>query len=413
MGKKWDYDVPKEEIWVECLRVLKPGGYLLAFAGTRTQHRMAVRIEDAGFEIRDMIAWVYGSGFPKSLSIGKVIDKLQGNEREVKEERGGAIQKGSVAWSGNDRTEGKGSGFKEKFVDTKGNSQYEGWGTALKPALEPITVARKPLSEKSVAENVLKWGTGGINIDECRVGMTEQDRAEVKAKANKKDTSNNIIKGFGNNTAEFGDWEMSKGRFPANLIHDGSDEVVSLFPETKSGARKGGDAYKLGRYEGQKGALGLKVGAACEASNGSASRFFYCAKASKSERNRDCEGFNDVEPLEFIRTGIDGRGNTYETKPNKNHHPTVKPIKLMEYLVKLISRENQVVLDPFMGSGTTGIACKNLNRRFIGIEIDAGYYDIAYQRIHQEPQPQATQESGQEETQEIPTIQQPKQRSLF
>jgi site-specific DNA-methyltransferase (adenine-specific) len=205
------------------------------------------------------------------------------------------------------------------------------------------------------------------------------------------------------------DIDYNLGRWPANLIHDGSDEVVSLFPNGKSGGGSGFRKRENGFMKGLKPAYLYGI----EPSEGNASRFFYCAKASKSERNRDCEGFNDVEPLEFIRTGIDGRGNTYETKPNKNHHPTVKPIKLMEYLVKLISRENQVVLDPFMGSGTTGIACKSLGRRFIGIEIDAGYYDIAYQRIHQEPQPQATQESGQEEGQEIPTIQQPKQRSLF
>jgi site-specific DNA-methyltransferase (adenine-specific) len=193
------------------------------------------------------------------------------------------------------------------------------------------------------------------------------------------------------------------------LINDGSDEVVSLFPNGKSGGGSGFRKHQNGFLKNAKPSYRDGV----EPSEGNASRFFYCAKASKSERNNGCEGGNDVEAHEFIRTGIDGRGNTYTTKPNKNHHPTVKPIALMEYLVKLVCPVNGVVLDPFMGSGTTGIACKNLGRRFIGIEIDAGYYDIAYQRIHQEPQPQATQESGQEETQEMPTIQQPKQRSLF
>ena len=171
MGKKWDYDVPKVDIWKECLRVLKPGGYLLAFAGTRTQHRMAVNIEDAGFEIRDMIAWVYGSGFPKSLNIGKAVDKLQGNERKVVGKKNGTYadirrdkETGIAELHGGLATEKP----RIEVMETKGTSQWEGWGTALKPALEPITVARKPI-EGTVAENCLKWGVGGINIDGCRV----------------------------------------------------------------------------------------------------------------------------------------------------------------------------------------------------------------------------------------------------
>ncbi len=309
MGKKWDYDVPSVEIWKECLRVLKPGGYLLSFAGTRTQHRMAVNIEDAGFEIRDMIAWVYGSGFPKSLNIGKAVDKLQGNEREVV---GKIAQPGST----NNRI-AMGNGWQEEPDLTKGTSEWEGWGTALKPALEPITVARKPLEEKTVAKNVLKHGTGGINIDGSRVEgvmRTTHKDGNYKGSSQNEFMKLNKIK-----------MDTPNGRFPANLIHDGSDEVVRLFP---------GEDEK------------------------SASRFFYVAKASKSDRN---EGLIEVN--------------------DKNNHPTVKPTKLMQYLVKLVTPKGGKVLDPFMGSGSTGKACMLEGFDFVGIDLDPEYCKIAEARI--------------------------------
>ncbi len=350
MGKKWDYDVPSTEIWGECLRVLKPGGYLLAFAGTRTQHRMAVRIEDAGFEIRDMIAWIYGSGFPKSLNIGKAVDKLQGNEREsVEYKYQNRIPNGrsGLGLSGNDNTQ-----IRTQDGDTKGTSEWEGWGTALKPALEPITVARKPLSEKTVAENCLKWGVGGINIDGCRVESSQEDKDMLEAKSSKNPTG--VKSAFGGGIASKPD---PQGRFPANLIHDGSDEVLGLFPETSSNARKQKTIQgKLGGVTSYK-TLGTGNGFGIDDS-GSAARFFYCAKSSKSERNKG------TEELE-----------------HGNNHATVKPIKLMEYLVKLVSKEGHTVLDPFTGSGTTGIACKNLNRNFIGVERDEEYCKIAEARI--------------------------------
>jgi len=372
MGKKWDYDVPSVEIWQECLRVLKPGGYLLSFAGTRTQHRMAVRIEDAGFEIRDMIAWVYGSGFPKSLNIGKAVDKLQGNEREITGKKEGTyadIRSGSLDASIS------GERKRLEVMNTKGTSEWEGWGTALKPALEPITVARKPLSEKTVAENVLKWGTGGINIDGCRVGATRPGRETLENK------NGMFGLGGGKITAD-----IQGGRFPANLIHDGSDEVVSLFPNSKSTQNKQSDNRK---NKGDSMFIdGVRNPENSYNDSGSASRFFYCAKASKSERNRGCE------ELEEKRSGsmqgnvdggdfLTGSGNPREGK-NRNFHPTVKPIALMEYLVKLVSREGAVVLDPFMGSGTTGVVCKNLKRNFIGIELSPKYIAIAKERLRQE-----------------------------
>ena len=213
MGKKWDYDVPSVDIWKECLRVLKPGGYLLSFAGTRTQHRMAVNIEDAGFEIRDMIAWVYGSGFPKSLNIGKAVDKLQGNEREL---LGTRIKKAGDMTSGNFK---RGGDYPDKeLTDTKGTSEWEGWGTALKPALEPITVARKPLSEKTVAENCLKWGVGGINIDGCRVGTTEQDKYDLEQRQISKGSGVETNINFTGRDLDLKHGVQELGRFPANLI---------------------------------------------------------------------------------------------------------------------------------------------------------------------------------------------------
>ena len=376
MGKKWDYDVPSVEIWQECLRVLKPGGYLLAFAGTRTQHRMAVRIEDAGFEIRDMIAWIYGSGFPKSLNIGKAVDKLQGNEREVlgkSNRHGGGIV-------GNGTSYEVSPGIPDL---TKGTSEWEGWGTALKPALEPITVARKPLSEKTVAENVLKWGTGGINIDESRVG-------NELIPAQKRGNAVNVSFQSGGFTEEH------TGRFPANLIHDGSDEVRECFPDAGKGNGKGAYNYAGREYDNKDTSMfnGDKPQAPSNFNDsGNASRFFksiiYQAKASKSERNKGCEELEEKQKAgaEF-RPNHQEKANNGETgnpfgRWNKvvNNHPTVKPIALMEYLVKLVSKEGATVLDPFMGSGSTGIACKNLGRSFIGVERDEEYIKIAEARI--------------------------------
>jgi DNA modification methylase len=365
MGKKWDYDVPSIEIWGECFRVLKPGGYLLAFAGTRTQHRMAVRIEDAGFEIRDMIAWVYGSGFPKSLNIGKAVDKLQGNEREVvgdnkyKSRRpnpmnGTSYVMNETKWD-----------CTKNLIDTKGTSEWEGWGTALKPALEPITVARKPLSEKTVAENCLKWGTGGINIDECRVGTTggetHKGGFQKEYVGDKVDYENHGV-----------ETDLTpKGRFPANLIHDGSDEVLHCFPDV--------DENELADKSKQQTIFGGLI----EKQMINSSRFFYCAKASKDERNKGCEELEEkIKPLMGEFKNNPGRITPKSSPtPRANHHPTVKPIALMEYLIKLVSREGATVLDPFMGSGTTAVACKQRNRNFIGFEISEEYCKIAEARL--------------------------------
>jgi site-specific DNA-methyltransferase (adenine-specific) len=301
MGKRWDHDVPSEAIWRECLRVLKPGGHLLAFAGTRTQHRMAVRIEDAGFEIRDMIAWVYGTGFPKSLDVSKAIDKGEGIWRG----RAGAQSSPNGAMSGpNYERSEKGNPVTHAAV------QWQGWGTALKPALEPITVARKPLGEKTVAANVLAHGTGAINVDGCRVG-TETITQRLATVVGGKSIG---AKAVGVPQKATGETTQTIGRWPANLIHDGSDETAGLL--------------------------------------GEAARFFYCAKASKKDRD-------------------DG-----------NAHPTVKPTDLMRYLCRLVTPPKGIVLDPFMGSGSTGKAAMLEGFDFIGIEREENYMGIAKARIN-------------------------------
>jgi len=350
MGKKWDYNVPKVEVWKEALRILKPGGYALVACGTRTQHRMAVNLEDAGFEIRDIVAWVYGSGFPKSLNISKSI--------ENKITTGNASKNGFHKLKGKRRSGRIGmydtveeQGFRKVNPDQLGAfdleaqtdeaKKYEGWGTALKPAMELFTLCRKPLSEKTVAENVIKWGTGGINIDGCRVGsdnITTQGGDKFKGEGiyNKYNTCKKT---------------EHIGRFPANLIHDGSEDVTKHFPNTKSKAsmRGVGLTGKTEKIYG-KGNPDFNT-LRGHNDSGSASRFFYCAKASKAERGES------------------------------NNHPTVKPIALMEYLCKLITPIDGIALDPFMGSGTTAIACININRKYIGFEIDKGYYDIIMKRI--------------------------------
>jgi DNA modification methylase len=407
MGKKWDYDVPEVELWKEVYRVLKPGGHILSFAGSRTYHRMAVNIEDAGFEIRDMLGWLYGSGFPKSHNIGKAVDKFGGRilgkevGKIIKEKRkelgystiqlaeigkfygkknhGGTVSNWETG-NGNitpeqfnslikilnlkdnpiienkrqfikkDKNWGKKgniplSAYKD-FDVTKGNSQWEGWGTALKPAHEPIVMARKPFNT-SVAENVLTHGTGGINIDECRVGGKE-------------------------------------GRFPANIIHDGSEEVLEIFPDSKGVVRKPTGKKILDDENGWNQNKMIDSTIRGFNDKGTAARFFYCAKASKAERNMGLDDFEGkyLDPQRKVgsKGGTNPRNRGAESK-RKNYHPTVKPIKLMEYLVRLVTPKEGIVLEPFAGSGTTLIACKQQGFNYIGIEKEQEYCDIAEARL--------------------------------
>ena len=601
MGKKWDYDVPDEVVWRECLRVLKPGGHLLCFAGTRTQHRMAVRIEDAGFEIRDMIAWVYGSGFPKSadvskhldaherktwLNVCKALDKtdqcailetwkrfsktvsnagllftksetatgtntpkngsalasvvLQANHEnrdalaviaelrlseaphitevslpsvlsfaeniimessdhaitaERLQERLGVtiLEQNGIAlgvvrdWQNANITDNlkavealkiwlgdklsskradtvalcaaltgdlkhiilsqsetfrsfdmtrqtdcasainvtimestaaslisfmvntlrskaidKAAGAEREVVGSGGTSgcarqsmaggdfvgawditapatpeaqQWDGWGTALKPAMEPITVARKPLIG-TVAENVLRYGTGAINVDGCRVGefcnttLSGMQRWNDYRHGHEKYLTEQIVK-------------IANGRFPANFIHDGSEEVVGLFPESKDGVavnrNKDGSPYQGNAYGIYRKRASADM---CYGGSGSAARFFYCAKASKADRDEGCEGM-EARFAPTMGNGIGGKEHDPETgTPKRNHHPTVKPTDLMRYLCRLITPPGGIVLDPFMGSGSTGKAAVLEGFNFIGIERELEYIEIAKARIH-------------------------------
>ena len=373
MGKRWDYDVPSTDVWTECLRVLKPGGHLLAFAGTRTQHRMAVRIEDAGFDIRNLIAWVYGSGFPKSLDVSKAIDRKEGAEREVvglKDNKGRAA--GHIACKGLNIDP---AGDPITTPATPAARAWQGWGTALKPALEPITVARKPL-DGTVAENVLAHGTGALNVDGCRVG-TESKRPKIIS--DRRDGNGVYRDGLQGSRSE-GTTQL--GRWPANLIHDGSEEVVGLFPETgpaKAAARGGTNPNPMdwgnGRIDGEQ----VK---GHDDAGGSASRFFYCAKASKADRDAGCEG---LEAVKYSMSGHDsekdGEMGLNRSIERRNHHPTVKPTDLMRYLCRLVTPPGGVVLDPFMGSGSTGRGAILEGFRFIGIEREADYLTIARARI--------------------------------
>ena len=366
MGKRWDYDVPGVEVWAECLRVLKPGGHLLAFAGTRTQHRMAVRIEDGGFEIRDMIAWVYGSGFPKSLDVSKAIDKAAGAEREVVGTKLGlpgyslAPDKGRNVGAGHDGSLGNPDAECSITAPaTDAARKWHGWGTALKPAMEPITVARKPLIG-TVAENVLRHGTGAINVDGCRVGTDGGTRRDGKADA-PNDAGWANMRGHGIS-------ELNAGRWPANLIHDGSDEVVGLFPQQNGvfGARREGGDKSIFSGGGHQQAEKQRIVGGTKDS-GSAARFFYCAKASGENRGNHTKG---ALPLFGI-----------EEEVWRNQHPTVKPTDLMQYLCRLVTPPGGVVLDPFMGSGSTGKAAILEGFRFVGIERDPEYHRIAEARI--------------------------------
>lgn len=375
MGKTWDatgiaYNV---QMWRECLRVLKPGGHLLAFSGSRTYHRMAVAIEDAGFQIRDQIMWVYGSGFPKSLNISKAIDKAAGAERV---ETG--LPNGMNSCLGGSACKCKTDGL--KFSPTKHSANtlpataeaevWDGWGTALKPAHEPIVLARKPL-DGTVANNVLTYGVGGINIDGCRV------EGKLDGDPNRFSTTD-------------GGWAIAhlhnapvvrgEGRFPANFIHDGSDEVLELFPDTKGGTW---NTTKGARHFNNDGEPTGYATSKQDSSTGSAARFFYCAKASKKDRN---EGLDGVEPKReadrIVDDGVGGDNPRNRSNTAKlNHHPTVKPTDLMRYLCRLVTPPNGVILDPFTGSGSTGKAALLEGFNFIGIEQSEEYAAIAKARI--------------------------------
>jgi DNA modification methylase len=348
MGKDWDEDVPSVELWKEIYRVLKPGGYLLSFGSPRTYHRMATKVEDAGFEIRDQIMWVYGSGFPKSHNVGKYIDKVKENVRQViavkKNPKKGMrfkYENDNSGWIAND-----------EIIITKGKSEYEGWGTNLKPAHEPLVMARKPF-KGSVANNILKWNTGGLNIDDSRIGNEIMN----VCKEDKTDPT------------------ISEGRFPANLIFDEEAGKIldqqSVYTKTKSDKN----------FKNFKG-IGKHTPTIDERG---ASRFFYCPKPSTKEREEGLTG----EPIQIKGRDV-GQDNTnvphkLRKTGRKNTHTTVKPIKLMQYLIRLVTPKGGVTIDPYFGSGTSGKSTiREGNYKFIGIEKEKEYFDIAVERCQYE-----------------------------
>lgn len=328
MNHKWDYDVPTVEQWQECLRVLKPGGHILAFGGSRTYHRLVVNVEDAGFEIRDQILWIYGSGFPKSHNL---------------------------------------------------DGEFDGWGTALKPAHEPIVMARKPF-KKTVSANMTEHGTGAINIDSCRIKTDESLSGGAGV----------LLSHQRDGTDPVSCYEQApEGRWPANIIHDGSDVVVSAFPDAKG---QQGDLKETGRSRISQGRYGdmppPKAHVARVESDKSAARFFYCAKVTKKERDEGLERFISISASEMTGGRKDGsvgindpRAGAGRTNGAKNNHPTVKPISLMSYLCRLITPQGGTVLDPWMGSGSTGRAAIEEGFNFIGIDMNPDYVTIASARI--------------------------------
>jgi site-specific DNA-methyltransferase (adenine-specific) len=385
MGKKWDssgiaYSV---ELWQQCLRVLKPGGHLLSFGGTRTYHRVAVAIEDAGFELRDSIAWLYGSGFPKSLDVSKAIDKAAGAEREVV---GDKISPDGIPYSSR-RVNGSGPSIGGNAYGEFGNGgnhitapstpeaqQWQGWGTALKPAFEPVIVARKPI-EGTVANNVLKWGTGGLNIDGSRIG-TETISTHNAPKGS-------FAGGEPDRGSDTSSYKEHTGRWPANII---LDPYTAELLDEQSGDRPGGTfPAKRGQAVNTSFASGQETvgGQRSMGDSGGASRFFYVAKASKRDRNEGLDGLDAQRHSDReLADGVGGdnpRNRTNQAK--QNFHPTVKPTSLMEYLIKLVTPPQGTVLDPFTGSGSTGKAAILQGFDFIGIEMTEEYLPIIEGRL--------------------------------
>jgi len=402
MGKKWDYDVPSQEIFEECLRVLKPGGYLLSFAGSRTYHRMAVRVEDAGFEIRDQIMWIYGSGFPKSLNIGKAVDKKNGVKGDVIGTR--KVTSSDI---------GQKSGWNELNTD-RGDyeyreimNEYAGWGTALKPAHEPIVMARKPLSEKTIVDNVLEWGTGGINIDESRIlttdnlggGATNGSVLDIEGFDRPWMHDEEKMKEFGEKMKQKVEHAQTLGRFPANIIFD--EEAGKILDEQSGISKSTGGRSGNKEGVGQNGIYGQYNGEVRDENPGlgdigGASRFFYCPKTSKIDRNEGLEGFEEKKSRKWRDDKgmkLTGSGNP-RNEMSKNFHPTVKPTDLMLYLIRLVTPKGGTTLDPFMGSGSTGKAAVRGGFDFIGIEREKEYMEIAEARIQYEIDNPYNEEKG-------------------
>jgi site-specific DNA-methyltransferase (adenine-specific) len=392
MGKSWDssgiaYNV---EVWRQCLRVLKPGGHILAFGGSRTWHRLAVAIEDAGFELRDSIAWIYGSGFPKSLDVSKAIDKAFGAERQRIELIGGALNSGTAnGWNGSSEHSISAPLAGTRQVDqpiTDDAQKWQGWGTALKPAFEPVVVGRKPLTG-TVAANVLEWGVGGLNIDGTRIGTdggTKGTGIDLSHRVGDAKT------GFRKNNEVT---QINAGRWPSNVM---LDEFTAGLVDQQSGVsvskrslmgtmttEGSHEGYKRESHEGFESVRGFN-------DSGGASRFFYVAKASKRDRNEGLDGLEAKQSfgggggvgdyLEDVNSASGKYGS--EKAPAKNFHPTVKPTELMRNLIRLVTPLGGTVLDPFTGSGSTGKAAILEGMQFVGCELTPEYLPIIEGRIN-------------------------------
>lgn len=403
MGKGWDnagvsFD---KDTWKKCFEVLKPGGYLLAFGGSRTYHRIACAIEDAGFEIRDTIMWLYGSGFPKSMALDKAIEgKLilgNANTQVFRKLNGELVDRGNYGYASVAERQGARPSdynlLEEQRLGklnptTELAKKWQGWGTALKPSFEPIIVARKPF-KGSLVDNVIENGVGGLNIDECRVELNGDKKTTGGCKTSQGNISHMAWKKNGS-TKE----DNSVGRFPANTIltydENDFDEVCGGFPYTKTGSRK---AQPQKPESWNAVGIKFKMTYACEGSEGSASRYFYCAKASKKDRDEGCIELEDgllrrmrPDKDDNNPTGLNKEGR-FAPIVRKNTHPTVKPTELMQYLIRLVSPNGATILDPFNGSGSTGKAVmyenkeRNKNYKYIGIELTEEYLPIAKARI--------------------------------
>ncbi len=406
MNKGWDNSgiAFQKVTWEKCLKVLKPGGYLLAFGGSRTFHRIACAIEDAGFEIRDTILWLYGSGFPKSMNIGLAVDKKNGVESEVI----------GLGKSGNPESHTRSLELKDRPIGgeyeiKKAQNEWAGWGTALKPAYEPIIVSRKPC-EGTCVDNVMKYGVGGINIDECRVPMEQSDIDMINAKSSKNPTDNynhNESKKYGDYALNIATPANEQGRFPSNVIltYDDTDkeEVCGGMPESKGASSQ--NNFSNGHiYRGQslqESSTSLSGYHEWYNDEGSAARYFYTAKASKRDRDEGLDAFetqyvafSNQGKAELNRGNVDFRGNIdsplnafNKVQSAKNVHPTVKPTALMSYLIRLVTPKGGTILDPFNGSGSTGKAAmyenkdRNAGYKYIGIELTPEYLPISDARI--------------------------------
>lgn len=398
MGKKWDssgiaYSV---ELWRECLRVLKPGGHLLAFGGSRTWHRLAVAIEDAGFDVRDSIAWLYGSGFPKSHNVALGIDKKLGHEN-----RGRAIPVASKFQASDVEELNKltSNPVEEYAARTPEAEKWVGWGTALKPAFEPVVVARKPLVG-TVAENVLAWGVGGLNIDASRIEAVDQEQLAKNWDRNQSTSTDGVASFVSQSGVDLREYAPTSGRWPANVAFD--EYTAGLLDEQggvtigKIGMKKNPSRSQVftqnktdsaaGMFTGRYGGSVIDSGIT---DSGGASRFFYVSKASKRDRN---EGLDGLQIKQTVGGGggigdylddVNSASGKYgsEKAPAQNFHPTVKPTDLMRYLIKLVTPPNGIVLDPFTGSGSTGKAALLDGFQFIGIELTEDYLPIIQGRL--------------------------------